>query len=105
MEVFAYIVGVKAAVALYDAADRILAVVNRDGERLFGTAAGRSDSADYSFGLKAVKKHPFVRTGIAITQYTNAFQAYDEGSIPFTRSNPFNYLALVGLKVDTSPGF
>jgi hypothetical protein len=35
--------------------------------------------------------------------FAPAFQAYDEGSIPFTRSNLFNYLASRGLEVDTSP--
>ena len=48
---------------------------------------GRSDRADYSFGFKGVEKRTFVRTGIGIARRPTAFQAYDEGLIPFTRSN------------------
>jgi hypothetical protein len=40
---------------------------------------------------------PLIRNG-----FPDAFQAYDEGSIPFTRSNAFNHLALRTLKVDIS---
>jgi hypothetical protein len=49
--------------------------------------AAHSDSADYSFTFKGVEKRNFVRTGIDIVKCPDAFQAYDEGSIPFTRSN------------------
>jgi len=41
---------------------------------------------------------------VEIIQCSHAFQAYDEGSIPFTRSNIFNHLKPPGLKFETRPG-
>jgi hypothetical protein len=38
--------------------------------------------------IKAGEKDRFVRMSIVFSESPNAFQAYDEGSIPFTRSNP-----------------
>jgi hypothetical protein len=34
--------------------------------------------------------------------FPTAFQAYDEGSIPFTRAKSFNHLAPAAFRVDTS---
>jgi len=47
----------------------------------------RSDSAEYSFRFNGAERHPFVRMSVENAQWPNAFQAYDEGSLPFTRSN------------------
>jgi hypothetical protein len=47
----------------------------------------RSDSAVYSFCFKGAVRRAFVRIGVGTARCPNAFQAYDEGSIPFTRSN------------------
>src|SRR6266478_5372383 len=48
----------------------------------------------------------FVRTGLEITTAAGDFQADDEGSIPFTRSNVFNGLvpaAVTGAKLVAAP--
>jgi hypothetical protein len=51
-------------------------------------AAGRrSDSANLPFGFKGAEKDNFVRIRFEITTGARDFQADDEGSIPFTRSN------------------
>jgi len=56
-----------------------------------GIALGRrSDGANYPFGFKGAAKGQFVRTGIEIATAARDFQADDEGSIPFTRSNVFD---------------
>ena len=52
-----------------------------------------SDSANYLFAIKDAKRAWFVRKGTETNKGSDAFQAYDEGSIPFTRSNPFKPLA------------
>jgi hypothetical protein len=69
--------------------DRCSLSIVLDVRRSRGVRAGaaHSDSADYSFTFKGVEKRNFVRTGIDIVKCPDAFQAYDEGSIPFTRSN------------------
>jgi len=42
--------------------------------------------------------HPYAGICVVVGQI---FQAYDEGSIPFTRSKVFNHLAPRGSEVDT----
>jgi hypothetical protein len=51
-----------------------------------GVGDVRSDSAEKPFGFYGAEKRVFVRTGVEIVRLTGAFQADDEGSIPFTRS-------------------
>jgi hypothetical protein len=68
------------------------------------TDAAHSDSADNAFRFKGVEKRTFVRTGIGVVQCSNAFQAYDEGSIPFTRSNLFKDLSEREQKFETQLG-
>src|SRR5262249_2948364 len=48
--------------------------------------------------IKAGEKGGFVRTDTEFSRNPQAFQAYDEGSIPFTRSNNLNDLP------DSNPG-
>jgi hypothetical protein len=47
----------------------------------------RSDNAKLPFAIKGAIEHLIVRTRVENREGPNAFQAYDEGSIPFTRSN------------------
>ncbi len=51
-----------------------------------------SDSTKLWFWFNREEKRAFVRTGLENTGRTNDFQAYDEGSIPFTRSSFFDPL-------------
>ncbi len=55
-------------------------------------ASAHSDFIDYLLGFNRGKRHSVVRTGAQTSEYSEAFQAYDEGLIPFTRSNSFKYL-------------
>jgi hypothetical protein len=51
------------------------------------SARARSDSADSAFAHNGDERGGFVGMALRIARFSTAFQADDEGSIPFTRSN------------------
>jgi hypothetical protein len=53
-------------------------------------SCGHSDNVKFTFDIRSAKWSGFVRNGLIQTGQPNDFQADDEGSIPFTRSNGFN---------------
>jgi hypothetical protein len=60
------------------------------------------DKVDFLNDIKGGTKAEHVHQGLETTRYFVAFQADDEGSIPFTRSNDFNGLTHATLAVPTS---
>jgi hypothetical protein len=65
------------------------------GDRRRERDQSRSDSAKFLLRSNEGRKGASVRISIERTVCASAFQAYDEGSIPFTRSNLLKHLAAI----------